>query len=280
MKTLKTIFNRKWWWVTLVVIAACLVMVRLGWWQIERLDQRRAFNTTVAERWREAPYDIIANDLPDDLEQLEFRRVQVAGTFDYDNELVLLNQTRANMPGVILATPLVTDDGRAVLVARGWVPYSGSGLDELTQYRETDDAPIVGILQESQNMPGGNPVPVPATPQTEWHYLNIPAIQPQMPYELLPMLVLQMPEAGRAADAFPLREEPVELLDSQSKETMHMSYAVQWFMFAVILAFGYIQFVIFTERRAARIAAAELQSSTDEHAEPDDMDLPPVAHGV
>jgi surfeit locus 1 family protein len=280
MKTLKTIFNRKWWWVTLVVIAACLVMARLGWWQIERLDQRRAFNATVAERWREAPYDIIANDLPDDLEQLEFRRVQVAGTFDYDNEVVLLNQTRANMPGVVLATPLVTDDGRAVLVARGWVPYSGRGLDELTQYRETDAAPIVGILQESQNMPGGNPVPVPATPQAEWHYLNIPAIQPQMPYELLPMLVLQMPEAGRAADAFPLREEPVELLDSQSKETMHMSYAVQWFMFAVILAFGYIQFVIFTERRAARIAAAELQSSTDEHAEPDDLDLPPVAHGV
>lgn len=79
--------------------------------------------------------------------------MQVEGTFDYDHELVLLNQTRSEMPGVMLATPLLTGDNRAVLVVRGWVPYAGTGLDELTEYRETADAPIVGILQESQNMP-------------------------------------------------------------------------------------------------------------------------------
>ena len=285
MNTLKTLFNRKWWWVTLLVIAACVVMARLGVWQIDRLHERRAFNTMVAERWRQEPYDLTQQALPTDLSELEFRRVQVEGTFDYDHELVLLNQTRSEMPGVMLATPLLTGDNRAVLVVRGWVPYAGTGLDELTEYRETADAPIVGILQESQNMPGGKPVPVPATPQTEWHYLNIPAIQAQMPYELLPMLVLQMPEDGRAMDAFPLREEPAELLDSQSKETMHMSYAVQWFMFAVILGFGYIQFVIFSERRAARIAAAEQAEASEGHAETDrtemdDADLPPMAHSV
>lgn len=281
MNLLKTLFNRKWWWVTLLVIAACVVMARLGVWQLERLDQRRAFNTMVAERWRQEPFDLATNELPSDLAELEFRRVQVEGTFDANNEIVLLNQTRSNMPGVVLATPLRMNDGRAVLVARGWVPYSGAGPEELVQYREEAGGPIVGVLQESQNMPGGRPVPIPDTPQTEWHYLNIPAIEAQLPYELLPMLVLQMPEEGRPRDRLPLREEPAELLDSQSKETMHVSYAVQWFMFAVILGFGYIQFVIFTERRAARLAAAVAAGHRDGDAtDLDEADLPPMMHGV
>lgn len=72
MNTLKTLFNRKWWWVTLLVIARRVVMARLGVWQIDRLHERRAFNTMVAERWRQEPYDLTQQALPTDLSELEF----------------------------------------------------------------------------------------------------------------------------------------------------------------------------------------------------------------
>ena len=276
MTTIKTLFNRKWWWVTLVVILGVIFLVRLGIWQVERLDQRRAFNASVAERWRQEPFDLNQTDLPANLSELEYRRVQVAGTFDYDNQIVLTNQPRGNAPGVILVTPLVMDGDRAVLVARGWVPYNQTTEASLDTFNEDAATPLIGLIQESQTLPGGKPVTVPDTAQQEWFYLNIDAIQPQMPYELAPIFVLQLPEDGRPLDQLPFREEPLVLTDGN-----HLSYAIQWIMFAVILGFGYIQYVRYTEQRAIRIAAAqaEMAAAASDMGEHDaEVDLPSVAH--
>lgn len=279
MDTLKTLFNRKWWGVTLLVIAGCFVLVRLGLWQFDRLDQRRAFNAHVAERWREEPLPLTAAALPPSLEELEYRRVSVEGTYDYENQIVLTNQPRGNTSGVILVTPLVMEDGKAVLVARGWIPYTESTPDAIGRFDEEAVAPIVGLIQETQLYPGGQAVPVPASAQREWYYLNIDAIQPQMPYELLPVFVLQLPEEGRSAATLPFRQEPLTL-----DEGSHFSYAIQWLMFAVILGFGYIQYVRFSERRARRIAAlgeeaADGSSAADLPAQPAAVGAGPDADG-
>ena len=44
---MRKIFSRKWWFATLLVIAGTLVLIRLGIWQLDRLEQRRAFNMQV-----------------------------------------------------------------------------------------------------------------------------------------------------------------------------------------------------------------------------------------
>ena len=268
LSTLGKLFNRRWWWTTLLVIAGVAVLIRLGFWQLDRLDQRRAFNQRVAERWRETPFDVYHNMIPDDLTQLEYRRVQATGEWDYANQILLTNQSRADgSPGVTLVTPLVLDDGRAVLVARGWIPYNQSAAEFWPDYAEPAGAPVVGLIQESQRLPNGEvPTPPPA-PQVEWYRLAIEAIQPQMPYALLPVFILQLPEDDRPYDALPFREEPLAL-----DEGSHFSYAIQWFMFALILGVGYVFFIRYKELRELRIAGKLGQ--TDET----DADLTGVSH--
>lgn len=247
--TLRKTFNRRWWWTTLLVIAGVLVLIRLGLWQLDRHDQRVAFNLYVADRWREAPFDLAGNPLPGNLKELEYRRVQVEGKFDYAHQILLSNQIHSGAPGVNLITPLVMADGRAVLVARGWVPVNRSSPDQWSQFEEPLGAPVIGLIQESQLLPNGSAPPVPLTPQVEWYTLNIDAIQPQMPYPLLPVFILQLPEEGRSRNALPYRAEPIVL-----DEGTHFSYAIQWFMFAVILGVGYIFFIRTQELREQRIA--------------------------
>lgn len=245
----RKLFNRRWWWTTLLVIAGVAFLIRLGFWQLDRLDQRRAFNQMVVDRWREDPFDVNANALPTDLTALEFRRVQAGGEFDYANQVVLTGQNRDGAPGVILVTPLVMDDGRAVLVARGWVPSHRSTQEFWPEYEEPSGQPVVGLIQETQLLPNGSAPTPPETPQVEWFRINIDAIQPQMPFPLLPVFILQLPEEGRAYDALPFREEPLTL-----DEGSHFSYAIQWFMFAVILGAGYVVFIRTQELREQRIA--------------------------
>jgi hypothetical protein len=80
-----------------------------------------------------------------------------------------------------------------------------------------------------------------------------------LPYTLEPGFILQLPEEGRTWDQYPIREEPLRL-----DEGSHLSYSVQWFMFALILGFGYIQYVGYMNKRAARIAAIERGESDPE----------------
>jgi surfeit locus 1 family protein len=250
----RKLFNRRWWWTTLLVIAGVTLLIRLGFWQLDRLEQRRAFNARVAERWQAEPFDVNHNEIPAELSPLEFRRVQAVGKFDYANQIVLTGQNRGGAPGVVLVTPLVLagdppGEAQAVLVARGWVPFDRSTLEFWPQFEESRGAPVVGLIQETQLLPNGSPPPVPDEPKVEWFNINIDAIQPQMPYKLLPVFILQLPEDNRAYNALPLREEPLAL-----DEGNHFSYAIQWFMFAMILGGGYIVFIRAQELREQRIA--------------------------
>lgn len=256
------LFSRRWWWTTLLVIAGVFVLIQLGLWQLDRLDQRRAYNQRVAERWQQEPFDVNIQPIPGDLTELEFRRVQAQGEFDYSEQIVLTGQSRDGAPGVTLVTPLVLDDNRAVLVARGWVPYNQSQPEFWPQFEEPEGVPVIGLIQESQTLPNGSLPPVPDTPQVEWFTLNIDAIQPQIPYELLPVFILQLPEEGRPYTALPYREEPLRL-----DEGSHFSYAIQWFMFSVILGVGYLFFVQSQETRERRLAGESSPTEAQPEAE-------------
>ena len=240
------IFGKKWIFLTILVAAIMVLFVRLGFWQLDRFDQKRTYNATLATRWQMAPFDLGVEQLPDDLDEMEYRRVTAQGSFDYANQLVLKGQIYRNAPGNVMVTPFVMNDGRAVLVARGWVPSDRSAPQFWPELEEPADAPMIGLIRPSQAPPAGQPSTPPAAAQTEWYRIDIPAIQAQMPYALAPVWVQQLPEMARPLDRLPVREEPTAL-----DATTHMGYAVQWFSFAVITGFGYIMLVRFRERQAA-----------------------------
>ncbi len=249
MAILKTIWNRKWWWTTLLVILGMIFLAQLGFWQLDRLQQRRDFNARLVERWDSQPFDVNNETIPTALEELEWRRVKVEGKFDYERQVLLTNQTREDGgTGVIFLTPLVMDENRAVLVARGWVPYDLASQEKWAQFDEVPNTPVVGLIQESQTNVDR---PAQKEAQTDWYQIDIPAIQNQMPYELLSVFILQLPEPGRKADALPLREIPDYI--QFPNEASHLSYAIQWFLFSVIFGFGYLQFVRTSDMRSARL---------------------------
>jgi hypothetical protein len=91
---------------------------------------------------------------------------------------------------------------------------------------------------------------------------------------------MQLAEEGRRFDALPMRDQP-PVLDEGS----HLSYAIQWFAFALIFGFGYIQFVRWQEERGARIRAEESAAAASDGAQSvllpapsaADSDMPPAA---
>src|SRR5689334_7324682 len=101
-------------------LVAAAICVRLGVWQLARLDEKVRRNDSIARQQREAPVALatISRDTGD----AHYRPATVTGRFDYEHELVLSGRTHQGSPGVNLITPVrVAGSDTAVLVNRGWV---------------------------------------------------------------------------------------------------------------------------------------------------------------
>jgi surfeit locus 1 family protein len=75
--------------VVLGTIAAA-TCIRLGFWQLDRLSERRAFNARLQARAETAPIDF--RQLPRDTGEARYRRVRISGTYDFDHQVVLTSR--------------------------------------------------------------------------------------------------------------------------------------------------------------------------------------------
>lgn len=246
---LNRLISHRWWKTTLLVIAAVIVMIRLGLWQLDRLDQRRAFNARVEEQLAQSALEISEENLRADLYNMEYREAIVLGEYDHDRQVVLRNQDWQGRLGVHLLTPLIIQGSdRAIMVNRGWIPYEDFEAGKLSQFDENGLVEVNGVIRRSQTKPriGGRADQIPAEgepPLQAWNWINVGGIAGQLPYELLPVYLQGSPEPSR--DQMPYRTQ----LELDLNEGSHLGYAFQWFTFALILAIGYPIYVSREEKR-------------------------------
>ncbi len=236
---LLNMFTRKWIPTTLLVVLAAGAFIRLGIWQLARLQQRRAFNAHYAEIRALPPLDLPA---PGDLSTMEYRQARAQGAYDFANQVALRNQYNADEYGYHLLTPLLLVDGEAILVDRGWIPAAeNSSPASWSAYDEPGEVRVSGIIrlggaESSFALP--EPTLGPDQLRRElWNTVNLGGLSAQLPYELLPVYIQLNPDETRAKPPIPYQPA----LDPG--EGPHLSYALQWFSFALISVAGYVVYV-------------------------------------
>lgn len=205
-----------------LAIALAAVFVRLGFWQLDRLRQRRSRNAEVAARLAQPVVRI--DQLYD---TTAFRRVVVAGTPDYANEIVFTGRSRQGSPGVYILTPMrrATND-TAVVVNRGWVYAPDAATADLSRWRESRGV-YTGYVS---TLARGAAAPNQHSNERKVRALTWNGIQALLPYPVAGMYVVSQDSAG---DGTPARL-PAPTLD----DGPHLSYAIQWFSFAAIALVG------------------------------------------
>jgi cytochrome oxidase assembly protein ShyY1 len=193
-----------------LALAAVVAMVGLGSWQLRRLDDRRDRNDLVEARMAmpAAPVGELA-DPGDDPDELRFRAVTATGT--YDEGTVSVRTTQGGVAGGWRYDLLALDAGESVWVLRGFGPTDDDG-------RVDAPAPPGAVAVE------GIAVPIDRLPRPSRRAVEAVALEGVLP------VVVQ----ASAADA-PLTPVPTPELD----EGPHLSYAVQWFLFASVVVVGY-----------------------------------------
>lgn len=254
----------RWGLTTFLVVLGVVIMIRLGFWQLDRLAQRRAFNERVLTAQSLPPLNLNEEPLPiAQLPDMEYREVLVIGEYDHADEVLLRNQVWEGRLGFHLLTPLqIQGTSWAVLVDRGWLPYEEAQLPARLAYQERGVVLVRGVIRRSQERPdfGGVPDPTLAPGQSHleaWNVVNITRIQQQTRLPLLPVYIQQAPDP--AWQGLPYRTLP----EVEISEGPHLGYAIQWFTFAAIFGLGYPFFI----RRQLHNSAKQARERNQEDEE-------------
>ncbi len=207
--------------VLLLIAAVC---VRLGFWQLSRLRERQTANR-VAESARAAPPVSLDRVSQADVADLAQHRLTATGRYDSEHDIILGGVALDGVPGVHVVTPLLlSGQETAVLVDRGFVPAPDAVTVDTDSLREPGRVRVEGIAVP---IPTGGGKPLEHGGRTTWGRLDLVALREQLPYPILPLYLRQLPDSS--LPAFPRRVPPPPL-----DEGPHLSYAVQWFLFAIM----------------------------------------------
>jgi len=243
---LRIAFSRRWWWTTLGMLLVVGVMIRLGIWQLDRRAARRLDNAHVLAMQAAAMLDLNGLDPSLALETMEYRTATARGRFDFQHQVALQNQYWGIPDGPAeygyhLLTPLILENGRAILVDRGWIP---GAYTEPTTWREFDlpeQATVTGVLRLSQTKSEMGSLStgdhLPGQPAPFWVLPDLAGIALQLPYPLLPVYLQQAPLEGEVDLPYKAIPEP------EISEGSHLGFALQWFFYASLVFFGYPVFL-------------------------------------
>ncbi|MFT3875523.1 MAG: SURF1 family protein [Propioniciclava sp.] len=236
-------------WGLLVVFVVVLggTFVSLGRWQLDRLDQRRDRNEIAAvhENAPVRPFDEVFTGPIADADQ--WQRVEVRGTFLADRQLQARHRSFGEATGWELLTPLVTGSGKTVIVSRGFIERPAS-QDYPSVYPEppAGEVTVIGYVRRNEQ---GNANAI--TPQQQMiRLIDSRAIGAWLGRDVVDgYLNLISVTPPQTEGLTPITPPP-------PTEGPHLSYAFQWFTFALIAGAG-LFILIRNDLRDRKKAAAK-----------------------
>ena len=214
--------------------------VSLGQWQDRRGALKTALQDKLSERGSAPALVLGAQPTPISAEQVEFRKVSVAGEFLPSWPLFIDNRPQDGKVGFYLLMPFkIAGSDMHVLVARGWVPRYTGEHDRLPEFYTPKGTVIVtGVAKASVGK----------------------VMQLGQPAEVKPRAILQNLDPGQFASASKLAVQPFFIEQSVPVDEgdmlarnwpapslgveKHQGYAFQWYALAV-MAFLFFVFTGF-----------------------------------
>jgi cytochrome oxidase assembly protein ShyY1 len=220
------------WRITLFTALLFPALVALGFWQLERADEKRELESRWAQRQSEAPVRL-SELAAEPAEALAYRRVHLRGEFLPGYYLLLDNRMyRGRYGNEVVGLFRLADTQRLVLVNRGWVASDPARLTLPDVPEPAGVSSVTGHLYVSPGTPYLLAEQQLAPPwPVRIQAVDMQALQPLVATvsdaELYPWLVRIDPNEPAALTA----DWPVV----NASPEKHQGYAVQWFTMAAVL---------------------------------------------
>ena len=219
------------------ITVSCMV---LGFWQLGRLQERRASNAVLDSRLAREPVPLVdirnalgpVEGIEADPSDYEHTRVTARGVLVDEGRVLVRSQVVNGQAGTHAVFPLDLEDGTAVLVNVGWFPLGIDPGPAAGLFPPSGRIELTGLVRASRLRPAFG------RQEAEGHLetvarIDVGRIQEQVGLPLLPFWIQFIGPDDPQRLPVPAPVPAVE-------EGTHLSYAVQWFSFGSIALVGYV----------------------------------------
>ncbi|MFC7463722.1 SURF1 family protein [Brachybacterium sp. GCM10030252] len=242
-----------------VVVLAAAICVALGFWQYGRFEDRRDQAAVVETNYEAAPVPL-EQVLPEPDAALasdaDWTPVQMRGSYCAEPDCVLYvrNRQLSGHVGFWQLVPFRADDGTSLLVVRGWVESHSE------ESSPADPPPVPeGERTITVRLRPAEPVLDREMPPGQVHSVNPPQIAGVLPDDGTSLVRTAY---GELVSESPSAPRPESLPSPDTSLGSHLSYAVQWWVFALLFPAA----LIYRTRRALQDLEADEADGTDEAA--------------
>jgi cytochrome oxidase assembly protein ShyY1 len=213
----------------LVACTFALACVGLASWQIERRSEAVSKIERVASNYdlEKVSFEEVSSLSGDSVVAYEWRKVELSGSYVADDTLLVRNRAIAGQPGFVQLVPFFLETGETVLVERGWIA-ADSDLNPSNTF-----LPSESVKSLVARVRLGETIPNRESPTGQLTSINLPEIEKIFSFVVEKDFYLRMVSESPSESSYP---QPLSrpVLD----EGNHLSYAVQWIIFAVMGFFG------------------------------------------
>ena len=224
------------WPMTALAVAGVLLFVLLGRWQWHRADEKRALEAAYAAGGADFASELGARSttaLP------RYAQVRVHGRYDALHQFLLDNMSHGERAGYQVLTPFRLDDGRLLLVNRGWVPLPAGRRDRLPDLAvaETGEINVGGRLDElpAAAIAAGN---APPGADSSWPKRTSFPTSQQLGQALGQDVEHRQLLLGAGEPNGYVREWQEAMIGFPPQR--HVAYALQWWALATLIGFLYL----------------------------------------
>lgn len=227
----------KWLGFHLLCLAAIVAMINLGLWQLRRLDEKQTFNDRVTAHDAATPVPLTAELLTGEPTDLIYRQVMATGTYVSTPQFEVVNVTQDGTTGRNVVNALRLDDGSLIIVNRGFVP-TGSAVPA----PPSGEVQVTARLKEGQRAGTGQPRDDGSQQLTDIRRVDLDALAQQFDDAIAPMYL----DLLQSTPAEPSAVSPIAF--PSLSDGPHLSYTIQWFIFTICVAVGWV----FAVRKSVR----------------------------
>ena len=215
---------------TILGLIGVLVFSGLGTWQVFRAIEKQQLQQDMNTKIKQEV--VFLDRALENIESKKYSKVEAVGRYDQSNEILIDNIIHNGVAGYHVLTPFVLKQDKSVIIVnRGWVPLG----------RDRSVLPVIDspegelIIHGTISPPKSKPPLILGELDTKtkvWLYFDKEKFEKKAAYSILPMIVLLSKD-----DKFGyLREWP----RYEEKVAMHIGYAIQWYVFALIVLATYV----------------------------------------
>ena len=210
---------------SILILATMAFLVSLGFWQLDRADQKRTIEASI-QKANTGVVELIINQ--NELLNKEYYEVRLQGSYVSDKQFIYDNQIVGQASGYYVLTPFVlTGQSNAIMINRGFIPWNGrrDQLDDIavdSAFREVKiqvSRPIKRIELKTSDISNQFPVLIQA--------IDFDVIEEISSTSFVDVIGLLDPSSD---DGFVRKWEPYT-----GSIEKHIGYAIQWFLMALVL---------------------------------------------